>query len=445
MIYIGQQQVEFNAITEVEKQSEPQSRNDVTFIDYDGTILTSYTSAEALALTSMPTLPFHSGLSAQGWNYTLEQMKSNVSSTGKCDIGCMYTTDDGKTRITLTIQDPKYSNIRLYFRQSIANGVEVYWGDESAIQTYTDLDVIITHQYSPQSYPATYTVTFNVINGNMEFPGAIMVVGGNQSASNPISIWTNMIDAVNIGNNFTRIGSGAFKYCYSLASITISNSVTNISDYAFCYCYSLTSVTIPNSITYINNYAFQYLYSLTSITIPNSVTYIGNYAFQYLYSLTSIAIPNSVTYIGNYAFSYLYSLTSIAIPNSITNIGNYVFSSCYSLASVTIQNFITNIGNYTFQYLCSLASITIPNSVTSIGVQIFYGCCGLKTFDFRTFTSVPSLNNVNAFQNTPSDKEIIVPDELYETWKAASNWSSTTNNIVNCITKASESSLGPLS
>ena len=41
-------------------------------------------------------------------------------------------------------------------------------------------------------------------------------------------------------------------------------------------------------------------------------------------------------------------------------------------------------------------------------------------------------------------KEIIVPDELYDTWKAASNWSSTTDNIVGSIVKASESSLGPL-
>ena len=87
----------------------------VKFIDYDGTVLTSYTVVEASALTAMPSLPSHEGLSAQGWNYTLEQMKSCLSAVGTCDIGCMYTTDDGKTRITLTIQDAKYSNIPLVF------------------------------------------------------------------------------------------------------------------------------------------------------------------------------------------------------------------------------------------------------------------------------------------------------------------------------------------
>ena len=88
---------------------------EVKFIDYDGTVLTSYTAAEASTLTAMPALPSHEGLSAQGWNYTLEQMKSCLSAVGTCDIGCMYTTDDGKTRITLTIQDAKYSNIPLVF------------------------------------------------------------------------------------------------------------------------------------------------------------------------------------------------------------------------------------------------------------------------------------------------------------------------------------------
>ena len=65
-------------------------------------------------------------------------------------------------------------------------------------------------------------------------------------------------------------------------------------------------------------------------------------------------------------------------------------------------------------------------------------------FDFRKSTSVPTLANVNVFNNTPSNKEIIVPDSLYDSWITANNWNSETNNIVNCIVKASQSSLGSL-
>ena len=79
--------------------------------------------------------------------------------------------------------------------------------------------------------------------------------------------------------------------------------------------------------------------------------------------------------------------------------------------------------------------------VADIGANAFNACYGLKTFDFHTHSSVPTLSNVNAFANTPSTKEIVVPDELYDTWISASNWSSTTNNIVGSIVKYSESSI----
>lgn len=51
---------------------------------------------------------------------------------------------------------------------------------------------------------------------------------------------------------------------------------------------------------------------------------------------------------------------------------------------------------------------------------------------------------MGAFANTSDSKEIIVPDELYDEWIAAENWSSDTNHIRPSIVKASQSSLGRL-
>ena len=45
--------------------------NDVTFYDYDGSIVTSYSAADFAALTEMPANPSHEGLTAQGWNWSL--------------------------------------------------------------------------------------------------------------------------------------------------------------------------------------------------------------------------------------------------------------------------------------------------------------------------------------------------------------------------------------
>ena len=177
--------------------------------------------------------------------------------------------------------------------------------------------------------------------------------------------------------------------------------------------------------------------------IPSSVTSIGTYALSNCSSLSSITIPSSVTSIGTYAFEGCRSLSSVIIPSSVTTI-DYVFNSCYSLASVTISSSVTRIGNSAFGNCYPLASVIIPSLVTNIGTYAFSGCYGLKTFDFRRSASVPTLVNVNAFENTPTVKEIVVPDELYDTWIAASNWNSTSYQIKTSIVKASESSLGPL-
>lgn len=69
---------------------------DVNFRDYNGTVLYSYTVEEASALTELPPLPTHEGLVCQGWNWTLADIKEMGRAV---EVGAMYITDDGKTRI----------------------------------------------------------------------------------------------------------------------------------------------------------------------------------------------------------------------------------------------------------------------------------------------------------------------------------------------------------
>ena len=181
-----------------------------------------------------------------------------------------------------------------------------------------------------------------------------------------------------------------------------------------------------------------------SISLGNDVTSIGDNAFRDCSGLTGVTIPNSVTNIGYCAFYNCSRLTSMTIPNSVTGIGYNAFSGCSGLTSVTIPDSVTYIGNLAFHYCNGLTNVTIGSGVSTIPQNAFNGCNRCMIFDFRRSTSVPSLGNLDVFYNTPSNKEIIVPDALYDDWIAASNWSSTTNNIVNCIVKASQSSLGPL-
>ena len=58
----------------------------------------------------------------------------------------------------------------------------------------------------------------------------------------------------------------------------------------------------------------------------------------------------------------------------------------------------------------------------------------MREYDFSQFTAIPTLANINAFNNINAQCKIVVPDELYDEWIAATNWAT----YANYIYKASE-------
>jgi hypothetical protein len=173
------------------------------------------------------------------------------------------------------------------------------------------------------------------------------------------------------------------------------------------------------------------------------VTSIGASAFYGCDGLTSVWIPDSVTNIGNMAFYNCTNLTTIRLSENVTTGGYWIFGYCSNLSVISNED-ISRVWLSMFGYCTGLTRLTFSSSIHGISQDAFTNCTNLRIFDFRKSTSVPALTTVGTFRNTPANKEIIVPDSLYDSWKAASNWSSTTNNIVNCIVKASQSSLGQL-
>ena len=381
---------------------------DVNFYDYDGTLVASYTLAEAKALTTLPDSPTHDGLTFQGWNWSLADLKTT---NRKMNVGAMYITDDGKTRIYIRLEEGRTSPML----GCCPNGtVTVDWGDGTTPDTLTGTSVSTVKWTPTHEYGAAgdYVIKLSV-SGSVSFAG---------------------INSLNQYSYLLRYSSGADLrnqvYQSALQKVEIGDGVTLISSFAFARYYSLSSITIPGSVTSIGGFAFQNCYSLLSITIPNGVTSIGNNAFQNCYSLLSITIPNGVTSIGSNAFHYCQSLSSITIPNSVTLIGNGAFQNCYSLLSITIPDGVTSIGSNAFNSCQSLSSITIPNNVTLIDNGAFQNCYGVRYYDFTRHTAVPTLSNTNAFNNISADCEIRVPAALADEWKAATNWASYADHIV---------------
>ena len=226
--------------------------NDVTFIDYDGSVLYSYGLEEAKALTELPKLPNHDGLVCQGWNWTLEAIKAlNRPVT----IGAMYITDDGATKLHIRIATVGRMTVPLYIGQTVDNGVSIDWGDGSAAETLAGTgDVNTSHTYAE---PGDYIISL------MPEDGCTLSFGANSSSycvmgstKNNGTVYCNMLQDVSIGKNVTSINGNAFSYCSSLARVTIPEGVTSINGKTFSYCSSLASVIIPDGVTSISGNAF---------------------------------------------------------------------------------------------------------------------------------------------------------------------------------------------
>ena len=262
--------------------------DDVTFIDYDGSVLYSYSLAEAQALTELPTLPSHDGLVCQGWNWTLEAIKAlNRPVT----VGAMYITDDGATRLHIRIATIGRMTVPLYIGQTVANGVSIDWGDGSTAETLAGTgNKNTTHTYAE---PGDYVISL-----------------------------------MPQGECTLSFGSGASSYCVMGST-------------------------------------------------------------------------------GNNGRVYCNMLQDVSIGKNVTSIGTYVFGNCYSLAS-----------------------ITIPDGVTSIGGNAFSSCTGMRYYEFSARTAIPTLSNKNAFNNIPSDCQMLIPSALYDEWKAATNWATYASKMV---------------
>ena len=429
-------------------EAEGGSSADVNFYDYDGNLVRGYTADEFSALTELPLNPSHEGLIAQGWNWNLADAKAYVATYGKLDIGQMYITDDGKTRIYIHLEEGRLSP---QLGVGVNGTVVVDWGDDSETVTLTGTSVNTVKWTGNHDYaePGDYVITL-AITGRASLTGVANTSAGSNllrhlSGANNINyVYRSAIRRIEIGSNINILNTGALYSCSNLSTITIPNSVTSIGNSAFCNCLSLLSIVIPSSITSISPYLFQYCYSLSKVIIPNGVTSIGASAFHTCYSLNSMIIPSSVTTINASAFYSCSSLSSVIIPSGVASIPSSVFYACYSLVDIIIPDGVTYINssvfngcrsllkinipigvtavnNSTFANCYCLSSITIPSNVTSIGSNVFQNCYSLGFIRFMGSTP-PTVSGIGTWSNVPTGCKIYVPAGSLSAYTSATNY-----------------------
>lgn len=247
--------------------------------------------------------------------------------------------------------------------------------------------------------------------------------------SNEITLINNdtMINLANAVRNLTGISS-AFTPIEMISNINNYKENIIIHGGAHINDSSITEL-INDKVKYVGYRAFRSCYNLSLISLPNC-EYIEGPAFEMCSSLQTVNMPKCSN-IGYYAFYNCKSLSQVSFPECVT-IERNAFFDCSSLTQVSFPECI-NIGNDAFGYCSSLTQVSFPKC-TSIGDNAFYSCSLLTSLYLNQVTSVPTLNNSNAFDSSPlsagGNGTIYVPSSLVTAFKAAENWSYVSDRIV---------------
>lgn len=162
---------------------------------------------------------------------------------------------------------------------------EIYVTDDAGALTTADGSVFLLYPAGSQAESYTVPDTVEVIAG-YSFSGAVK------------------LKQINLPENITAIGAGAFSECRGLESLDYP-PLTEIGAGAFADCESLAQFTIPETVTAIGQNAFYGCSALTEIVIPESVETVMAWAFAGCTGIQKITVPDTVTTIEECAFGYV--------------------------------------------------------------------------------------------------------------------------------------------
>lgn len=405
---------------------------DVVFIDFDGTPLYSYTMEEVQELTELPPLPTREGFTYQGWNWTLADIK--VQQDGAI-VGAHCVTADGLSRLYLEV-DEFTKDFTLGFCQNKANAFLIDWGDGtsqlSGTKTGATNNVNINHSY-PKAGKYIITLTSQLNDSEIYFAGntsyaSLLIRKPGASSWIANGGWSNILKKVELGEHFKTLNTYGLMCCRGLETINIPMGIT-MGATSLRECCSLKSAVVPSGVSALGSNGFYYNAMMESISLPASYTTLGGTTFQGAGSLRHIRIPTRVSTFQSYCFRECYNLERCYVPN-VASIPTYAFYNNYNLKQLKIPMTVNSIATYACYCCYSLKELIFEGDITSIAANAFYRCMNIQLYDFRNCSSVPTLSATSAFSNMGDDCIILVPDDLYDEWCEATNWSSYSYHIV---------------
>lgn len=410
------------------------------FYDYDGSLVYSFTVEEINSMSEMPALPSHSGLVSRGWNWSLDGVKRMMTNYGRCDVGAMYVTDDGTTRLYVEdAQDGLPFSVTILTDYSVSGGPTIDWGDGTTTSLSSSGHVTTKHEYNTSG---NYVISISFTKGpcGIACRGVIYRI--------EFCDWSYPYNGTYLSNSnvreitigplpYTGFSSQAWSSTTSISCLIIPSGITSIgarrgdsNDDGS----GLKRVIFPEGLVTISSKAFWHSL-IDSVVIPDTVSTIGSRAF-YSCELYNVIIPEGVTTIGAGAFSSN-NLKSIVLPNSLESLelssfdennidslivgnnvvlgenpqisGNFKFielpseSECgvitlvtpfltsfsvpYGATGIKILNTTASTEYYEVTY-CALREITIPETVTSVNLRKCVQLTKITLPDYLTYLSL---------------------------------------------------------
>lgn len=411
----------------------------VNFIDYDGSVVAVWNTSEVASKSALPENPDHTqdtwygqpcGLISQGWNWTLDDIKSYIAENPSAclTVGQMYNTDDGKTRLFVKLTDDCLSP-RIHCVVEDTGSITVDWGDgtqttqdgeDNGGQTTYFNEIDHTYQHA-----GNYIISMSVTERVADFflSGTNNVCGFFRNVDSDKSLkYAACVECVQVGN-VCALNTYACVRFVNMNRVSMPNrsAVLRTSGYEFNMCYSLRSLTIPYAVTSIPTYLVRGCMNLEHFSMGKAASMYSTYTFMES-GLKRIAFAKKFT--ASYTCSFCFELKSAFMSNEFATIPNYTFNQCMSLEKFVIPSTVTSIGTYAFAYTRSLAEITIPEGVTSIGTYAFY-YSGLREIHFKSSTP-PTLASSYVFSGIPAGYKIYVPKGSLSAYQSATNYPTTT-------------------
>ena len=248
----------------------------------------------------------------------------------------------------------------------------------------------------------------------------------------------NYVDKIEIHDNVTQIGIGAFKdvnagkiripfigeradgkgathfgfifgadtvdnnskYVSRVNEVEIGNGITSVSKSAFLGWDTITTIVLPNSIknieigaftckienTYYNgtldDWCNMTFAGVTSSPIGSENFYVLNPNSKsdkdkYM-SLETLVLDETILVVNDYIFAGHSSLKTLTIKEGITKIGASAFSNCTSLETIEFPNSLVFISSYAFENCSSLKKIELKESLETIDLGAFKGCSSIE-------------------------------------------------------------------